>query len=101
MLPPQAVLVLHSKRANHVTRLWKLLLTNQIEQGDITESGWSSDGSPKWVDEIFPREVEEICDATYNSKKAEDGQDEISDDEWDEDKEAEDDDDYDTDLEQN
>ena len=70
------------------------------KQGDITESGWSSDGSPKWVDEIFPREVEEIsCDATYNSKKARDGQDEISDDEWDEDKEAEDDDDYDTDLE--
>ena len=50
--------------------------------------------------EIFPREVEEIsCYAAYNSKKAEDEQEEISDDEWDEDIEAEDDDDYDTDLE--
>ena len=61
LLPPcQSVLILHSKRANYVARLWKSSLTNWIEPTDISENDWSSDGSTVWVDEIFPREVEEI-----------------------------------------
>ena len=60
-LPPcKSVLKLHTLRANYVAKVWKCSLENMVDYPDITLHGWNEDGSVKWVDEVFPNDVEEI-----------------------------------------
>ena len=67
LLPPcNSVLILHIKRANCVAKMWKSSLTNWFDPDDISENGWLPDGLTYWVDDIFPRNVEEIlCDPSF------------------------------------
>ena len=91
LLPPcKSVLLLHMKRANYVAKIWKSSLISWVDFGDITEHGWLPDGSTFWVEDVFPREVEEIlCDKEFSEEEeAEIEEDELSDD-------GDDDDDYD------
>ena len=67
LLPPcNSVLILHIKRANCVAKMWKSSLTNWFDPDDISENGWLPDDLTYWVDDIFPRNVEEIlCDPSF------------------------------------
>ena len=63
--------------------MWKSSLTNWLDPDDISEHGWLSDGSTYWVDDIFPRDAEEIlCDPSFISDDFDefDEQDQLSDD---------------------
>ena len=66
LLPRNFVLILYVKRANYVAKMWKSSLTNSLDSDGISENGWLLDGSPYWVDDIFPREFEEIlCNPSF------------------------------------
>ena len=46
--------------------MWKYSLTNWLDPDDISGNGWLPDGTTYWVDDIFPRDVEEIlCDPSF------------------------------------
>ena len=82
-LPPRNfVLTLNVKRANYVAKMWKSSLTNSLDSDGISENGWLPDGSTYWVDDIFPRDFEEIlCDPSFvNDFDEFDEQDQLPDD---------------------
>ena len=60
MPPRKSVLRLHTQRANYVAKIWKSSLENEANCPDITRHGWNEDGSIKWVESIFPEDIEEI-----------------------------------------
>ena len=64
LLPPcNSSLLLHIKRFNYVKKIWRSSLTSWLDADEISENGWLPDGSTYWVDDVFPREIEEIlCD---------------------------------------
>ena len=46
--------------------MWESSLTNWLDPDDISENGWLPDGLTYWVDDIFPRDVDEIlCDPLF------------------------------------
>ena len=62
------VLILHIQRVNYVTKMWKPSMTNWLDWDGISEKEWLPDGSTYWLDEIFPRDVEEIlCNSLFIS----------------------------------
>ena len=82
-LPPRNfVSTLNVKRANYVAKMWKASLTNSLDSDGISENGWLPDGSTYWVDDIFPRDFEEIlCDPSFvNDFDEFDEQDQLPDD---------------------
>ena len=62
------VLILHIQRVNYVAKMWKPSLTNWLDWDGISEKEWLPDGLTYWLDEIFPRDVEEIlCNSLFIS----------------------------------
>ena len=57
MPPCKSVLRLHT---NYVAKIWKSSMENEVDCPDITRHGWNEDGSIKWVESIFPEDIEEI-----------------------------------------
>ena len=61
LLPPcNSVLILHIKQANLVAKMWESSLTKWLDPDGISENGCLPDGSTYWVDDIFPRDVEDM-----------------------------------------
>ena len=60
-LPPcRSVLKLHSMRANFVAAIWKRSISPNVEPPEISESGWLPDGSVRWINDAYPRDIEDI-----------------------------------------
>ena len=60
MPPCRSVLRLHTHRANYVAKIWKLTMENQVNCPDITQHGWNEDGRIKWIENVFPEDIEEV-----------------------------------------
>ena len=61
LLPPcNSVLILHIKQANFVAKMWESSLTKWLDPDGISENGCLPYGSTYWVDDIFPRDVEDM-----------------------------------------
>ena len=46
--------------------IWRSSLTSWLDADEISKNGWLSDGSTYLVDDVFPREIEEIlCNPKY------------------------------------
>ena len=60
MPPCKSVLRLHTQRANYVAKIWKSSMENELNCPDITRHGWNEGGSIKWVESVFPKDIEEI-----------------------------------------
>jgi len=69
LLPPcYSSLFLHIQRANYVAKIWRSSLVSQLNTEEISDHGWFANGDTYWVDDVFPREIEEIlCDVTYDA----------------------------------
>ena len=80
LLPPcNSSLLLHIKRSNYVVKSWRSSLTSWLDADEISKNGWLPDGSTYWVDDVFPRETEEIlCDPKYRGNDDFDEEDEQS-----------------------
>ena len=77
LLPPcDAVLRLHSTRANAVAYLWRNSNNPLIEFPSLEESGWTSTGEVFWMMDSFPVDVEELLTSEYDSDEAEESNDE-------------------------
>ena len=60
-LPPcKEVLSYHTRRANLVSYLWKNSLVSQLDYPDVINHGWNIDGTVHWLDEEFPKDIENI-----------------------------------------
>ena len=60
-LPPcRSVLLLHSKRPNYVASVWKRSLEANFELPNISDHGWDKDANVYWIEELFPKDTEEI-----------------------------------------
>ena len=60
-LPPrQSALKLHILRSNVVVGIWNWAGEGMVELPDLTDHGWHSDLTTKWIEQAFPTEVEEI-----------------------------------------
>ena len=62
LLPPcQSCLLLHSKRANIIAKVWRAADLRTTELPDLTRHGWSADFEIQWIsDEPFPENIETI-----------------------------------------
>ena len=60
MPPCRSVLGLHTHRANYVAEIWTSAMENEVNCPDITQHGWNEDGSIKWIESLFPGDIEEI-----------------------------------------
>ena len=61
LLPPcQSALKMHILRSNVVARIWNCAGERMVELPDLTDHGWHSDLTTKWIEQAFPNEVEEI-----------------------------------------
>ena len=60
MSPCRSVLKLHTHRANYVAKIWKSTMEIEVNCPDITQHGWNEDGSIKWIENVFPGDIEEI-----------------------------------------
>ena len=70
-------LLLHSKRSNYISRIWRQTSVAEMDIQDPKEHGWNEDFTLKWHDEAYPQDVTELL-----SKNEESGEDDIdSDDE--------------------
>ena len=62
------------KRFNYVAKIWRSFLTSWLDADEISENGWLPDGLAYWLDDAFPREIEEIlCDPKYIGKMSNHG----------------------------
>ena len=52
--------MLHCKRANYVSKIWKSALNSIVSAPEIHENGWTVTGDIEWVEQIFPDVVEDI-----------------------------------------
>ena len=43
-----------------VAYLWKKSLVPQLSYPSITDNGWNTDGSIRWLDEDFPTDIENL-----------------------------------------
>ena len=82
LLPPcQSALKLHILGANVVARIWNCAGESMVEMPDLTEHGWHSDLTTKWIEQAFPNEVEEIllqCDDEMSFEEEEESDDDSS-----------------------
>ena len=54
-LPPcESTLLLHVKRANYMTKVWKTSLHLDFMLPNIQKHVWLDSGAIQWVDEVFP-----------------------------------------------
>ena len=62
LLPPcQSCLLLHSKRANIIAKIWRAADLRTIELPDLTRHSWSADFEIQWMsDEPFPEDIKTI-----------------------------------------
>ena len=63
--------MLHCKRANYVSKIWKSALNSIVSAPEIHENGWTVTGDIEWVERTFPDVVEDILmddeyEKTYN-----------------------------------
>lgn len=60
-LPPcRTTLLLHSKRANVIAKIWNSSHEPMLEEPDFTHNGWNSSLEICWMDEAFPRDMNRI-----------------------------------------
>ena len=60
-LPPcRSTLLLHSKRANVIAKIWNSSHVPLLEERDFTHNGWNSLIEICWMDEAFPRDMNNI-----------------------------------------
>ena len=80
LLPPcNSSLLWHIKHSNYVAKIWRSSLTSWFDADEIPKNEWLPDGSTYWVDDVFPREIEEIlCDPKYTRNNDFDEEDEQS-----------------------
>ena len=86
LLPPcQAVLNLHSKRANFEAYLWKQTLNSMINVPNYVENGWDANCEIFWLEQEFPDDIADILFEEANEESSDDdyGDDIASDDEFD------------------
>ena len=75
LLPPfNSSFLFQIKRFNYVAKIWRSFLTSWFDADEISENGWLPDGLAYWLDDAFPREIEEIlCDPKYIGKMSNHG----------------------------
>ena len=70
-LPPSCnFLRIHPERANFVTKVWRSLLKNKIDEESFASHGWDDYGDIRWIDQRFPDNIRDIfLDNLYNNEK--------------------------------
>ena len=82
-LPPcEAVLRLHTKRANAVAYLWRRAADPLVEFPPLEENGWMPDGQIFWIEDAFPDDIgdlltDEIYDYEFGSDVESDSDDDL------------------------
>ena len=72
-------LLLHIRCSNYVAKIWRSFLTSWLDADKISENGWRPDGWIYWIDDVFPREIEDIlCEPKYIGNNDFDEEDEQS-----------------------
>ena len=75
LLPPcRSSLQLHCKRSNYVARIWRSILSCNIDPDNIQNHGWSENGDIIWIEEAFPENIESIL---VNDEISDEDEDEI------------------------
>ena len=82
-LPPcQSTLLLHSKRANVVAKIWNSSHEPMLEVPEFSLHGWNEELEIHWMDLAFPRDINSILfDPSFETDEEFNGIDEESDDE--------------------
>ena len=82
-LPPcQSTLLLHSKRANVVAKIWNSSHEPMLEVPEFSLHGWNGELEIHCMDLAFPRDINSILfDPPFETAEEFDGTDEESDDE--------------------
>ena len=60
LIPCQTVFMLHVARSNYYAAMLKRSLSLDMNEPLPTSYGWSNGGSPVWIEESFPRDIEEL-----------------------------------------
>ena len=58
--PCRSTLLLHSKRANVIAKIWNSSHEPMLEEPDFTHNGWNSSLEICWMDEAIPRDMNRI-----------------------------------------
>ena len=58
--PCRQVFEYHSRRSNAIAYIWKRSLSSNADYQNIIECGWEVDGDIHWINECFPKQIEDI-----------------------------------------
>ena len=61
LLPPcKSVLLLHTKRANCVAKIWRCSNEAQLQVPDFKMHGWDANCKIKWLEKEFPDNIQDL-----------------------------------------
>ena len=76
MLPPcKKSLLLHIKRSNYISRIWRQASVAEMDIQNAQNHGWNLDFSLQWNDEAYPHDLELLLERSEDSDDDDDDSD--------------------------